>query len=106
MFENLWSKNMEEERESGWVSGTHSSVQGLVQVLDDVLLVLQPHRETDQGVTDAQHLPLLLRYGRVGHYRPEAETHAFLYDWIRGDMLMQQNIAFLPLKCFTKIIDE
>ena len=59
------------------MAGTHSSVQGLIQVLDDVLLVLQPHGETDQGVTDAQHLAVLLRYGRVGHYRPEAKTHAF-----------------------------
>lgn len=50
---------------------THSGIQGLFQVLDDVLLVLQPHGQTDHCVTDPQGGPITLRNRRMGHYRPE-----------------------------------
>lgn len=41
------------------MSDTYSSSQCLIQVFDDVGFVFQANGEPDQGVADAQHIPLI-----------------------------------------------
>ena len=43
------------------------STQGLIQVSNDVVSILQANTDTDEVVRDAQGYPLLLLDGRMGH---------------------------------------
>lgn len=53
------------------MSDTYSSSQCLIQVFDDVGFVFQANGEPDQGVADAQHIPLIFWHWCMGHNRPE-----------------------------------
>ena len=53
------------------VDVTYSSIQRLPQVLNDVGLILQSHRESDQCVADPQDAPLFLWHWCMSHNRPK-----------------------------------
>jgi hypothetical protein len=54
-----------------YVEQTHGWAKAQVQVSDDVIRILQPHREPHKVVCDSHPHPVLNRKGGVAQHRPE-----------------------------------